>query len=84
MSFCLILLAAGNSNRFKSQLPKPYHKVGGKTLLEISLNKASFFSQIKKIIVVYNRKHFKNLKKIKLKRYNNSHTYLRTERWLSG
>ena len=67
MSFCLILLAAGNSNRFKSQLPKPYHKVGGKTLLEISLNKASFFSQIKKIVVVYNRKHFKNLKKIKLK-----------------
>ena len=67
MSFCLILLAAGNSNRFKSQLPKPYHKVGGKTLLEISLNKASFFSQIKKIIIVYNRKHFKNLKKIKLK-----------------
>ena len=67
MSFCLILLAAGNSDRFKSKLPKPYQKVGGKTLLEISLNKASFFSQIKKIIVVYNRKHIKNLKKIKLK-----------------
>ncbi len=67
MSFCLILLAAGNSGRFKSKLPKPYQKVGGKTLLEISINKAAFFSQIKKIIVVYNRKHFKNLKKIKLK-----------------
>ena len=39
MSFSLILLAAGNSDRFKSRIPKPYHKLGGKTLLEISLAK---------------------------------------------
>ena len=67
MSFCLILLAAGNSNRFNSNLAKPYHKIGGKTLLEISLNKTSLFKQIRKTVVVYNRKHQKTLKKINLK-----------------
>ena len=48
MSFCLILLAGGNSNRFNSNLAKPYHKIAGKTLLEISLNKSLLFNQIKK------------------------------------
>ena len=67
MSFCLILLAAGNSNRFNSNLAKPYHKIGGKTLLEISLNKSSLFNQIKKTVVVYNKKHQKILKKVNLK-----------------
>ena len=48
MSFCLILLAAGNSSRFKSNLAKPYHKIGGKTLLEITLEKVRGFKEIKK------------------------------------
>ena len=39
MGFSFILLAAGNSNRFKSKLPKPYHKIAGKTLIELSINK---------------------------------------------
>ena len=39
MSFCLILLAAGDSKRFGSKIPKPFIKVGGKTLLEHSLFK---------------------------------------------
>jgi len=67
MSFCLILLAAGNSNRFNSNLAKPYHKIGEKTLLEISLNKSSLFSQIKNTIVVYNKKHQRSLKRVNLK-----------------
>jgi len=67
MSFCLILLAAGNSNRFNSNLAKPYHKIGRKTLLEISLNKSSLFSQIKNTIIVYNKKHQRSLKRINLK-----------------
>ena len=67
MSFCLILLAAGNSSRFKSNIAKPYHKIGGKTLAEISLKKASFFPQIKKVVFVYNQRHKKNLKLIKAK-----------------
>ena len=60
MSFCLILLAAGNSKRFGSKLPKPYNKIAGKTLIEYSLNKFKQINQIKKIILVINQKH-KNL-----------------------
>ena len=51
MSFCLILLAAGKSSRFNSNLAKPYHKIAGKTLIEMSLNKSAFFSQIKKTVI---------------------------------
>ena len=39
MSFCLILLAAGDSKRFNSKIPKPFDKIAGKTLLELSLTK---------------------------------------------
>ena len=67
MSFCLILLAAGKSSRFNSNLAKPYHKIAGKTLIEISLNKSAFFNQIKKTVIVYNIKDKKNLEKLKLK-----------------
>ena len=66
MRFSFILLAAGNSSRFKSNLPKPYHKIGGKTLLDLSLNKIKLFKEFKKIVVVYNKKHLKFLKKINL------------------
>ena len=66
MSFCLILLAAGNSNRFKSKLAKPYHKIGGKTLIELSLNKALNFKEIKKIIIVHKKKHLANLRRLNL------------------
>ena len=64
MSFCLILLAAGDSKRFASKTPKPYVKVGGKTLLEYSLGKFRKIKQIKNIIVVINREHKKYIKKI--------------------
>ena len=39
MSFCLVLLAAGDSKRFGSKTPKPFIKIGKKTLLEYSLIK---------------------------------------------
>ena len=67
MSFSLILLAAGKSNRFKSNIPKPYHKLGGKTLLEISLSKIRLFKEIKKIVVVVNKNHKKYFKPLKIK-----------------
>ena len=38
MSLFLILLAAGDSTRLKSKIPKPYHLINSKTLLELSLN----------------------------------------------
>ena len=67
MSFCLIILAGGNSHRFKSNIGKPYQKIAGKSLVEISVNKARQFKQIKKIILVYNKKDTKRAKSLKLK-----------------
>ncbi len=67
MSFCLIILAAGNSHRFKSNIGKPYQKIGGKSLIEININKACKFKEIKKIILVYNKKDLKRVKLLKLK-----------------
>ena len=67
MSFCLIILAAGNSHRFRSNIGKPYQKIAGKSLIEINVNKARKFKQIKKIILVYNKKDFKRVKSLKLK-----------------
>ena len=62
MSFCLIILAGGKSHRFKSNIPKPYQKIAGKSLIEININKALKINKIKKILVVYNKKDLKNLK----------------------
>ena len=67
MSFCLIVLAGGNSHRFRSKIGKPYQKIAGKSLIELSVNKAIKFKQIKKIILVYNKKDTKRVKSLKLK-----------------
>ena len=52
MRLSFILLAGGNSSRFKSNIPKPYQKIAGKTLIELSINKIRQFKQFKKIIIV--------------------------------
>ena len=67
MSFCLIILAGGNSHRFRSKVSKPYQKISGKSLIEIIVFKAQKFKQIKKIVVVYNKKDLKRIKFLKLK-----------------
>ena len=67
MSFCLVILAGGNSHRFKSNTSKPYQKIAGKSLVEINVDKARKFKQIKKIILVYNKKDSKKVKSLKLK-----------------
>jgi 2-C-methyl-D-erythritol 4-phosphate cytidylyltransferase/2-C-methyl-D-erythritol 2,4-cyclodiphosphate synthase len=67
MRFSFILLGAGIGNRFNSNIPKQYHKIAGKTLIDISINKIKEFKDIKKIVFVYNNKHKKYLKRIKLK-----------------
>jgi 2-C-methyl-D-erythritol 4-phosphate cytidylyltransferase / 2-C-methyl-D-erythritol 2,4-cyclodiphosphate synthase len=68
MSFCLIILAGGNSHRFKSNISKPYQKIASKSLIEISVIKARQFKQIKKIIIVYNKKDSKRVRSIKLQK----------------
>ena len=69
MSFCLILLAAGNSKRFSHKIPKPFFKITGKTLLELSLIKFNNIKEIKNIIVVINKKHLRLVKNIKFKKF---------------
>ena len=39
MRLSLILLAAGDSTRFNNKTPKPYIHIGGKTLIDISIDK---------------------------------------------
>ena len=70
MSFSFIILAGGNSHRFQSNIGKPYQKIGGKSLIEINLLKARKFKEIKKIILVYNKKDSKRVKSLKLKNVN--------------
>ena len=66
MSFCLIVLAGGNSHRFKSNIGKTYQKIAGKSLVEISVIKARQFKEIKNIVLVYNKKDSKRVKSLKL------------------
>ena len=67
MGFCLIILAGGNSHRFGSNIGKPYQKIAGKSLIEINITKALKFKQIRKIIVVYNKKDSRRIRSLKLK-----------------
>ena len=67
MSLFLILLAAGDSKRLRSNTPKPFHKINNKRLIEHSIASFNEFQEIKKTVIVYNRKHKKFLDKIKLK-----------------
>ena len=68
MSFCFIILAGGKSHRFKSIIHKPYQKIAGKSLVEISINKAQKIKEIKKIILVYNKIDIKHIKSLSLKK----------------
>ena len=67
MSFCFIILAGGSSHRFRSKIGKPYQKLAGKSLIEINVIKARKFKQIKKIILIYNKKDANRVKSLKLK-----------------
>ncbi len=67
MSFCLIILAGGNSHRFRSNIGKPYQKIAGKSLIEINIDKVRKIKAIKKIVLVYNKKDSKRIKSLKLR-----------------
>ena len=67
MNNCFIILAAGESKRFKSKTPKPYYLYRGKPIIKHSIDKAKETNKFKKIILVINNKHKKFLKNIRLK-----------------
>ena len=67
MNNCFIILAAGESKRFKSKTPKAYYFYRGKPLFLHSIDKAKESKRFKKIVLVINKGHKKFLKKIQLK-----------------
>ena len=67
MNNCFIILAAGESKRFKSKKPKVYYLYKGKPLILHSIDKAKESKKFKKIVLVINKKHKKFLKNIPLK-----------------
>ena len=67
MNNCFIILAAGESKRFKSKPPKPYYLYRGKALFQHSVDKAKESQKFQKIVLVVNKKHKKFLINRKLK-----------------
>ena len=67
MNNYFIILAAGESKRFKSKTPKPYYLYRGKPLFLHSIDKAKESKKFKKIILVINKKHKRFLGYTKLK-----------------
>ena len=67
MNNCFIILAAGESKRFKSKTPKPYYLYKGKPLIKHSIDKAKESNKFKKIVLVENKKHKKFIRNAKLK-----------------
>ena len=67
MNNCFIILAAGESKRFNSKSPKPYHIYKGKPLIVHSIDKAKKYKKFKKIVIVVNKKHKNFVKQLKIK-----------------
>ena len=67
MNNCFIILAGGESKRFNSKIPKPYHLYKGKPLLLHSIDKVKEYAKFNKIVLVINKKHKAHIKKLKIK-----------------
>jgi len=67
MNSCFIILAGGESKRFKSTIPKPYHLYKGKALLLHSIDKAKDYNKFNKIVLVINKKHKSHIKNLNIK-----------------
>ena len=67
MNISFIILAGGESKRFNSSIPKPYHLYKGKPLLMHSVDRAKSYKKFKKIVVVINKNHAKFINKLKIK-----------------
>ena len=67
MNSCFIILAGGESKRFKSNIPKPYQLYKGKPLLLHSLDRAKNYTKFNKIVLVINKKHKFHIRKLNIK-----------------
>jgi 2-C-methyl-D-erythritol 4-phosphate cytidylyltransferase/2-C-methyl-D-erythritol 2,4-cyclodiphosphate synthase len=64
MNSCFIILAGGESKRFNSNTPKPYHLYKGKPLLLHSIHKVKDYGKFNKIVLVINKKHKSYIKEL--------------------
>jgi len=67
MNSCFIILAGGESKRFNSKIPKPYHIYKGKPLLLHSIDAAKNYGKFSKIVIVINKKHKSYIHELKIK-----------------
>jgi len=67
MNSCFIILAGGESKRFNSKIPKPYHIYKGKPLLLHSIDKAKKYAKFNKIVLIINKKHKSYIDKLKIR-----------------
>ena len=67
MNRCFIILAGGESKRFNSNIPKPYHLYKGKPSILHSIDKAKNYGKFSKIVLVINKKHKSYINKLKIK-----------------
>ena len=67
MNSCFIILAGGESKRFNSKIPKPYHIYRDKPLLLHSIDKAKKYAKFSKIVLIINKKHRSFIDKLKIK-----------------
>ena len=68
MSNYFIILAAGKSERFNSNIPKPYVIYKGKPVVQHSIDKAKKCKKIEKILLVINKNHKNFIKKLNTKK----------------
>ena len=66
MNISFIILASGESKRFNSKTPKPYHLYKGKPLLMHSIDRVKNYKKFKKIVIVVHKNHTKFIKKLKI------------------
>ena len=67
MNSCFIILAGGESKRFKSSTPKSYELYKGKPLLLHSIDKAINYKKFNKIVLVINKKHKSYINNLNIK-----------------
>ena len=68
MNNYFIILAAGNSSRFKSKIPKQYSMYKGIQTFQHSINKALESKMFRKVILVINKKNQKACYSLKNRR----------------
>ena len=66
MNISFIILAGGESKRFNSKTPKPYHLYKGKPLLMHSIDRVKSYKKFNKIVIVINKNHSKFIKKLQI------------------